>query len=36
MAYRIGVVGAGALGLLYAGLLGAKVYTRTSEQADLI
>ncbi|MBC2179319.1 2-dehydropantoate 2-reductase [Listeria booriae] len=36
MAYRIGVVGAGALGLLYAGVLGAKVYTRTVEQAELI
>ncbi|MBA3924879.1 2-dehydropantoate 2-reductase [Listeria rustica] len=38
MTYRVGIIGAGALGLLYAGLLRANVtlYTRTKKQADII
>ncbi|EUJ28425.1 2-dehydropantoate 2-reductase [Listeria cornellensis] len=38
MTYRVGIIGAGALGILYAGLLRAEVtlYTRTKKQADMI
>ncbi|MBC1499549.1 2-dehydropantoate 2-reductase [Listeria weihenstephanensis] len=38
MAYQVGIIGAGALGLLYAGLLQENVtlFTRTKEQANLI
>ncbi|MBC1457548.1 2-dehydropantoate 2-reductase [Listeria newyorkensis] len=38
MTYRVGIIGAGALGLLYGGLLQANVtlYTRTEEQAEII
>lgn len=38
MTYRVGIIGPGALGLLYAGLLRTNVtlYTRTKEQADII
>lgn len=38
MTYRVGIIGAGALGLLYGGLLRTNVtlYTRAKEQADII